>query len=78
MTSRDFHVGDRVEYIGSDHGPRSGLPRPGEKGTIIYLSPYDDVVAWDVVGSVSGALASYPVRRVEEGDSETEQRGRER
>jgi hypothetical protein len=65
--SKDLRVGDRVEYIGPDYGPDSGSPRPGERGTIIYLSPYDDVVAWDEAGSEAGALVRY-LKRVEEDD----------
>jgi hypothetical protein len=66
VEERGFLLGDRVEYIGPDHGPNTGMPRPGERGTIIHLSPYDDAVAWDVVGTVTGALESFPVRRVED------------
>jgi hypothetical protein len=50
----NFQLGDRVEYLGQDYGPNTGMPRPGERGTIWHLSPFDDVVAWDDAGSVAG------------------------
>jgi hypothetical protein len=65
--AEDLREGDRVEYIGPDYGPDSGFPRPGERGTIIHLSPHDDVVAWDEAGSEAGALVRY-LKRVEEAD----------
>jgi hypothetical protein len=62
----ELRVGDRVEYTGPDFGPGSGAPRPGEHGTIVHLSPYDDVVVWDDTGPLTGHMPH--LRRVEEAD----------
>ncbi len=66
MAEGEFRVGDRVEYVGPDYGPNSGMPRPGERGTVDDLSPYDNIVTWDAAGPITGSLAGYPVRRVED------------
>ena len=67
-TSGDhFREGDRVEYIGPDDGPDSGSPRPGERGTIFHMSPYEHVVAWDDAGSEAGTPLRY-LKRAEEAE----------
>ena len=38
-----------------------------ELGTIVHLSPYNDVVAWDMAGSASGTSVSL-MRKVEDGE----------
>jgi hypothetical protein len=58
-----FQLGDRAEYLGPDHGPNSGSPRPGERGEIFHLSPFDDCVTWDDAGSECGL---YAMRLVED------------
>ena len=67
MSRQDFKRGDRIEWVGDDPGPRKGRPRPGERGTVVFLDPLDDVIDWDEAGTIAVSLRSLPVRLVADG-----------
>lgn len=59
---REFHIGDRIEWVGEDPAPRKGRPRPREHGTIVFLNPQDDIIDWDEAGTIAMSLHEMPVR----------------
>jgi hypothetical protein len=56
MSREDFNEGDRVVYVGDDFGPKAGMPLPGERGTISFMHPMDDIIVLDKAGDVTGSI----------------------
>jgi hypothetical protein len=62
--TEEFHIGDRVEWIGEDLGDPHA-PKNGERGWVVLIDRQDDYVYRDEAGPSTGDWTRMPqVRRV--------------